>query len=53
MADFWAEFGTYLIKYGVFLILAILGFIAGVKWRNAKDKKASRITEETMEENKQ
>ena len=53
MAEFWAEYGTYLIKYGVFLILAILGFIAGTKWRKAKDAKTARITEETMEENKQ
>jgi hypothetical protein len=53
MADLWAELGTYLIKYGVFLVLAVLGFIAGTKWRKAKDKKTSQMTEETMEENKQ
>ncbi|MCR5148651.1 MAG: hypothetical protein K6C35_06750 [Eubacterium sp.] len=33
------EFATYIIKYVVFLVLAILGFIAGTKWRKAKDTK--------------
>ncbi len=53
MPDFLTEFGTYLIKYGVFLILAVLGFIAGTKWRKAKDNKTAKMTQETMEENKQ
>jgi hypothetical protein len=53
MSEFFTEFGTYLIKYGVFMILAVLGFMAGTKWRKAKDAKTSKMTEETMEENKQ
>ena len=35
------------------LILAVLGFIAGTKWRKAKDNKTAKMTQETMEENKQ
>ncbi|MCR4837721.1 MAG: hypothetical protein K5897_02140 [Eubacterium sp.] len=54
MGDVWAELGTYLLKYGVFLILAILGFICGTKWRKAKNSKQEQITtQETMEESKQ
>ena len=54
MPDFWTEFGTYLIKYGVFMILAVLGFMAGTKWRKAKNSKQEQITtQETMEESKQ
>ena len=33
------EFATYIIKYVVFLILAVLGFISGTKWRKSKDMK--------------
>ncbi len=39
MSEVFAEFGTYLLKYGVYLILAVAGFIAGTKWRKAKDAK--------------
>jgi peptidoglycan/LPS O-acetylase OafA/YrhL len=39
MSEFFAEFGTYLIKYGVFLFLAITGFVVGAKLRKAKDSK--------------
>ena len=39
MSDMFAEFGTYLIKYGVFLFLAIAGFAVGAKIRKAKDSK--------------
>ncbi len=42
MADFFTEFGTYLIKYGIYLILAVLGFVAGTKWRKAKDSKEDK-----------
>ncbi len=35
-----SELATYLIKYVVFLILAVLGFIAGTKWRKSKDMKS-------------
>ncbi len=34
-----SEFATYIIKYAVFLVLAVLGFIAGTKWRKTKDMK--------------
>ncbi|MCR5367403.1 MULTISPECIES: hypothetical protein [Eubacterium] len=34
-----SEFATYIIKYLVFLVLAVLGFIAGTKWRKSKDMK--------------
>ena len=40
MAAILSEFATYLIKYVVFLILAVLGFIAGTKWRKSKDMKS-------------
>ena len=46
MSEILAEFGTYLIKYGVFLVLAVLGFIAGTKWRKAKDSKNLKEEEE-------
>ncbi len=39
MSDLFAEFGTYIIKYSVFLILAVAGFIAGTKLRKHKDSK--------------
>lgn len=52
MGEVWAELGTYLLKYGVFLILAVLGFICGTKWRKAKDSKTNNTTQETMEENR-
>ena len=39
MSAVFAEFGTYLLKYVIYLILAVVGFITGAKWRKAKDKK--------------
>ncbi len=46
MSDLFAEFGTYLIKYGVFLVLAVAGFWTGTKWRKAKDSKVQKEEEE-------
>ncbi len=46
MSDLFAEFGTYLIKYGVFLVLAVAGFLAGAKWRKAKDSKVQKEEKE-------
>ncbi|MBR3537939.1 MAG: hypothetical protein IKQ49_05605 [Eubacterium sp.] len=45
MSDLFAEFGTYLIKYVVFLVLAVAGFIAGTKWRKVKDSKEQKEEE--------
>ena len=39
MSAILTEFATYIIKYVVFLIIAVLGFIAGTKWRKSKDMK--------------
>lgn len=53
MSEIWAELGTYLLKYGVFLILAVLGFFCGTKWRKAKDSKTNKMTSSSMEETRQ
>ena len=42
MSEIFAEFGTYIIKYVVLLVLPVLGFIAGTKWRKAKDSKEEK-----------
>lgn len=48
MSAILSEFATYIIKYVVFLILAVLGFIAGTKWRKSKDMKTeeAKVSEE-------
>lgn len=46
MSAVFAEFGTYIIKFAVYLVLAVAGFIAGTKWRKAKDQKEENNREE-------
>ena len=48
MSAILTEFATYIIKYVVFLILAVLGFIEGTKWRKSKDMKT--VEEEVVSE---
>ncbi len=46
MDEIFAEFGTYIIKYAIFLVLAVAGFFCGTKWRKAKDSKVQKEEKE-------
>ena len=46
MEEVFAEFGTYIIKYAIFLVLAVAGFMAGAKWRKVKDSKEQKEEKE-------